>query len=281
MPLALRAPEPGTEFRRHRGRLALFRPRGQVDTYWNAYWQRDARLEAMWTAADRGELGEYDAIFRRHLRPDRLTVEAGCGPAHIVLALNRRGYRACGVDLDADVVSVARKRWPELDVHQGDVTRLEFPDASVGAYVSLGVAEHFEDSARPLLAEARRVLVPDGVALISVPYLNAARARHLSRASAHDPPPAEGLSFYQYYYDSHEFGAELAAAGFEVLDEVPLFPGNHLTRDHGLFSRYWNSRLNFERVRPFERRALDRLAAAPNWIKRRFAHMVMFVCRPR
>ena len=73
----------------------------------------------------------------------------------------------------------------------------------------------------------------------------------------------------------------LNEAGLEVVETHPLFVDNHLTRDHGLVSRYWNSRLHPTRTRRIERRLLAQLRYAPERLRRRWAHMLMFVCRPR
>lgn len=272
----LRAPTPGSAFHRHRGRLALFLPPREVKSYWNDYWRRDGKIGRMLEAAERGELGEYEDVFTRYLRPDRLTLEAGCGPAQIVLALHRRGYRVAGVDLDRDVLGMVHERMPELDVRQGDVFHLDLPDGSLGAYISLGVVEHFVDGPGAILREARRVLAKDGLALVSVPFLNPARARHLGRARE----CTNGLDFYQYYFEAADFARELAAAGLQVIEEVPLFVESHLTRDHGVFSRFWNSRANPERLRVYERRAFARFTSAPAWLRRPWAHMLLYVCRP-
>src|SRR6266508_3455485 len=107
----LRELDATSRFCRHRGRLALFRHAEQVKSYWHDYWQRRGKLQQLLELGERGGLGAYEALFSRTLRPEALTLEAGCGPAHVVNALHLRGYRVAGVDLDADVVGWVRAHY--------------------------------------------------------------------------------------------------------------------------------------------------------------------------
>ena len=59
-----------------------------------------------------------------------------------------------------------------MPVIQGDILDLKYPDAHFDAYISQGVIEHFEEGPQQALNEAWRVLKPDGLAFITVPYLN-------------------------------------------------------------------------------------------------------------
>ena len=67
---------------------------------------------------------------------------------------------------------VARARDPALRLVRGDVVASPFKDASFDAVFSSYVAEHFETGPDALLREIRRVLKPDGLLLIVVPYNN-------------------------------------------------------------------------------------------------------------
>ena len=269
-----RAPKLHTRFHRHRGRLALFQQAANGREYWREYWTPPRRA-ALLNAATTGGLGELAPGIETWLPKQHLVLEAGCGPGHVVAALRARGYRARGVDFEPQVVSFVNAAAPELDVRIGDVTRLDLPDASVGAYLSLGVIEHFEAGPEAALAEARRVVRPDGVALISVPFLNTGRTQLLEalRSAPHDDE-----QFHQYYFDEADFAAVLREAGFAPIETFPYAVEAYLTREHAILSRLWRTRLARERVkRPLRRAFTD----ASRWVRSRYGHMLMMVCRRR
>jgi len=77
---------------------------------------------------------------------------------------------ACDCEyLSLDYPATARSYGSRPDVF-GDACELPFVDASIDTVLLLEVLEHVAD-ARPVLAEIARVLKPDGLLLISVPFL--------------------------------------------------------------------------------------------------------------
>ncbi|MFG3707686.1 methyltransferase domain-containing protein [Micromonospora sp. NPDC047670] len=91
----------------------------------------------------------------------RAVVDAGCGSGRAVAELAERGAHAIGVDLDPDMIAVARKRWPTGEFHVGDAYELPLETGSVSGYRADKVLHTLDDPARAV-AEARRVLAPDG-----------------------------------------------------------------------------------------------------------------------
>jgi SAM-dependent methyltransferase len=171
----------------------------------------------------------------RCLVPGRLFLEGGCGPAHWVRYYQRRGHRVLGIDFAARTVERVRELYPEIDVRQGDVQALPLEDGSVHTYYSGGVVEHFEEGPDRALAEARRVIAPDGWFLCSVPDASPLRTRWLYRGPGLDgegtrthplarpvrepgvdTSPPSGTTFYQYAFTEAELGERLERAGFSV-----------------------------------------------------------------
>lgn len=95
----------------------------------------------------------------------RRVVDAGCGSGRAVAEMAERGARAVGVDVDPEMIAVARKRWPASEFHVGDVCELPLETASVAGYRADKVLHTLEDPARAV-AEARRVLAPGGRAVL-------------------------------------------------------------------------------------------------------------------
>lgn len=95
----------------------------------------------------------------------RTVVDAGCGGGRAVAELAERGARAVGVDLDPEMIAVARDRWPAGEFHVGDAYELPLDTASVAGYRADKVMHMLDDPARAV-AEARRVLAPGGRAVV-------------------------------------------------------------------------------------------------------------------
>lgn len=271
----LRNPKPGTQFCRHNDRLALLHPARDHLDYWRSYWENATRVRSE-SSVSLAELGEVGNLLADHVPHDSPVLEAGCGPARFVKALKNYGCTVIGVDYEPQTIDAARQSFPDLDLRLGNVLALDFPSEYFGAYVSLGVVEHFENGPHAALAEARRVLTSDSVALISVPYLNPGRARHLERLPQSEPIPP-GLSFHQYYFSGREFTQFLEQAGFQVLDKAYYDGRAYLLREHPFVSRFWQSRFCRERLKSWIRPVLRRKTLDCRAV---FAHMSMYVCRP-
>ncbi|WP_199486326.1 methyltransferase domain-containing protein [Actinomadura logoneensis] len=88
-------------------------------------------------------------------------VDVGCGTGRAVAELAERGVRATGVDLDEQMIAVARTRHPDADFRVASAEALPLPDASVDGYRADKVFHALHDPAEAL-TEARRVLTPGG-----------------------------------------------------------------------------------------------------------------------
>ncbi len=269
------APKPGHVFRRHRNRLALFRPGGDLQGYWREYWSETLRTSQL-DRGRAGDLNEFEDLVDKYVSRDLPVLDAGCGPGQYVAAFKARGFKAKGVDLDAEVVAFVNKASPDLDVRQGDVRALDVPTGSIGCYLALGIIEHFEGGPEPALAETRRVLHPDGVALLSAPYLNPRRAA-LLKGLIERPSPDDGLQFHQYYFSEGDLSALLRSAGLGVVARFPYAVEGFLRREHPFWARFWNSPLC---PGPLKARLRKRWATASLPERLRHGHMLLLVCRP-
>ncbi|RKN32475.1 methyltransferase domain-containing protein [Micromonospora musae] len=95
----------------------------------------------------------------------RTVVDAGCGSGRAVAELAERGAHAIGVDLDPEMIAVARERWPAGEFHVADACELPLETGSVSCYRAEKVLHTLADPLRAVL-EARRVLVPGGRAVL-------------------------------------------------------------------------------------------------------------------
>lgn len=91
----------------------------------------------------------------------RTVVDVGCGGGRAVAELAGRGARAIGVDLDPEMIAVARDRCPAGEFQVGDACALPLETGSVAGYRADKVLHMLPDPVRAV-AEARRVLAPGG-----------------------------------------------------------------------------------------------------------------------
>ncbi|HYU59188.1 MAG TPA: methyltransferase domain-containing protein [Solirubrobacterales bacterium] len=114
--------------------------------------------------------GAFNPTWQRHvaayalcadLLPAGRTLDLGCGVGHSYALLAPR--TTVGVDIDADALSSQ-----DRETHVADMRALPFADASFDSVLAVQSLEHAPDPDR-VLAEARRVLAPGGVAVFVTP----------------------------------------------------------------------------------------------------------------
>jgi SAM-dependent methyltransferase len=108
--------------------------------------------------------------FAQRLVEGQRVLDAACGEGYGSAMLAARAASVSGVDLSAEAVAHARRRYraPGLSFEQADCLALPFADDSFDRVVSFETLEHLEDH-NGLLREFRRVLRADGLLLISSP----------------------------------------------------------------------------------------------------------------
>ena len=173
-------------------------------------------------AASYGAHGErrVDAFFAalrrrkvdRHVQPGAVLVDLGCGHAGSLLAAYS-GTIERGIGFDVDVGPPPAEN-VQLHAQRVD-TPLPLPDASADVVTCLAVIEHVD---RPdvLAAEARRILRPGGVLVVTTPAAQAKPILELISVRLRLIDPAEILDHKRYYRPS-TLRAELERAGFAAV----------------------------------------------------------------
>ncbi|MFC1769891.1 class I SAM-dependent methyltransferase [Nitrospirota bacterium] len=157
----------------------------------------------------------------RYLPANSRVIEGGCGLGAWCEWLKRHGHSVVGIEYFKEVVDQAKMLSPAVDIQQGDILKLDFPDDSFDSYVSLGVIEHFEEGPGQALNEMHRVLKDEGLAFVTVPYEN--RIRNLivhplrSLLKLIQNLSGKETYFWEYRYTKKELADALSSAGFKVL----------------------------------------------------------------
>ena len=129
----------------------------------------EAYAEHLATELDRKPLDRHLLNrFAEEARGRGPVADLGCGPGHVARYLHEQGVTVVGIDLSPGMVRVAKGLHPDLEVRVGDMTRLDLSDASLAGIVAFYAIVHFSpDELDAVFQEARRALMPGGLALIS------------------------------------------------------------------------------------------------------------------
>lgn len=95
-------------------------------------------------------------------------LDIGCGSGGLLSLLHERGHSVCGIEPNADLVTLANKLHPELRVVQGTGADMDRVVGQFDAVTIIDVLEHIEDDRGQL----RRIwdrLVPGGQLTVLVP----------------------------------------------------------------------------------------------------------------
>jgi ubiquinone/menaquinone biosynthesis C-methylase UbiE len=106
--------------------------------------------------------------FAEDLRGKGLVYDLGCGPGHVARYLRDHGVQIRGLDLSAEMVSVAERLSPDILFEQGDMSALQLTDNSLtGVVLFYSIIHIARKNVRSVLHELKRVLCPAGKLLMA------------------------------------------------------------------------------------------------------------------
>lgn len=131
--------------------------------------------------------------------------DLGCGTGRITQHLHELGLDAFGVDLSEGMLDQARNLYPHLSFTQGDITKLDLEDDSLGGAVVWYSTVNMPAEAVPW-QEFHRVVKPGGHLLHA--FKLGDQVRHLDHAYGHD------VDLDIYWHDIDETANNASKAGF-------------------------------------------------------------------
>jgi SAM-dependent methyltransferase len=200
-------------------------------------------------------------------------LDAGCGEGLYSRYLKSLGARVVGIDGSEKMLHFARQREPEIEVKIADLMEpLDFAPASFDAVVSAGVLMSLP-RLDTFLAEARRILTPDGVLAISVnhpaftgPTMTLYRpmwAKWLGRPFAglafsyfEPPPDASGAPYPLYHRTIEAYVDAFRSAGFHIdrITEPHDLPQDILDKNDVEYATRLPRFMFFKLINPADRR---------------------------
>jgi len=106
----------------------------------------------------------------RELSSDKIVLDIACGEGYGSNLLAMVAQHVVGVDIAEDVIAYARNKYRKdnLTFKVGSCSDIPLEDASVDLVVCFETIEH-HDKHREMLAEFKRILLPNGILIISSP----------------------------------------------------------------------------------------------------------------
>jgi ubiquinone/menaquinone biosynthesis C-methylase UbiE len=136
------------------------------DTMKNLATQYNAIATAFSAVHDEDENSNRDnrAVFYTHLNgigPGTQLLDVGCGDGLDLAHYSRLGAEVKGIDASSEMLAIARKRLPGVELHCGDFSSMPFADESFDMVVSKYALQIAPDMRR-VFEEMHRVLKPGG-----------------------------------------------------------------------------------------------------------------------
>lgn len=185
-------------------------------------------------------------------------VELGCGLGRFVGYLSKKRYDITGIEINQKTVKAVNKIAPELDVKQGNVANLSFPNNSISGVISLGVIKHFIEGPKKPLVEMYRILKPGCYAVVTTTSFNYLRrikyflglgimneknwlnfkksnfirkifgktlvrkSHPLANLPYSERKRASVETFFSYFFTKREFEIQIEQVGFKIVESIPI-----------------------------------------------------------
>ncbi len=140
---------------------------------WDEIWSQRGLVRTFIAAVREGMHTLHRRVLARHLTPETLLLELGCGPATLTLSVAPHIRALVGLDVSEEALRQARQNASARGVTnatfvQGDCRSVPF-DRAFDVVWSAGLIEHFFADDVAVVRQHLRAAAPDGIVLLSVP----------------------------------------------------------------------------------------------------------------
>jgi ubiquinone/menaquinone biosynthesis C-methylase UbiE len=161
--------------------------------------------------------------FRQYLNGGGMKIlESGCGSGRWMAFFEKLGNRAFGIDDSWGPLRLAREHDPDMSFVRGDALATSFKNDTFDAALSSYVAEHFPDGPEELFREIHRVLKPQGLFFVVVPFNNSLRRYIVNPILMLFwkiwKMRGKGLGFTEFRYTRAEMDGFLRRTNFEIVE---------------------------------------------------------------
>lgn len=113
---------------------------------------------------------ELKFLFDDYLASGDKVLDLGCGNGRFFEFCMNKNVDYLGIDPSEKLIEIAKTRYPQAKFQVGDAMQLPFPDNSFDKVYSIAVFHHIpsSESRSMFLEEARRVLKPNGLLILTV-----------------------------------------------------------------------------------------------------------------
>lgn len=252
----------------------------EVKKQWDEVWRID-NIERNMAKLD---YPEYWEIFDKYISKEDKLIEAGCGLGKWINYFSTRGYNITGIDYSTVAIEALKEYNSSFKVELGDITAIPFENESFNVYLSFGVLEHLqrEEVLQKAIDEIYRILTLNGVAIITIPYLNIANFKfalwnHIWSWKT------ENKNFFEYNYTIKSFLSHFDLKNkFEieaiVPENIPLILKRKRKYRKNNPTHQFNTNLNEKGLKRW-----DELLSYPDssFIRRQNSHLMIYVLRKK
>ena len=141
------------------------------------------------------------SLIPKNLKGKKL-LDLGCGPGIHLRKYYKRGAICSGVDLSSEMIRLAKKQNPKIELKVGSVYKINFKTGSFDIITASFVMDHVSDL-KKAVCEIKRVLKKGGLFIFSIPHPTSMMFRNSKGAYV----PTNS------YYDNTVYYYNLAGAG--------------------------------------------------------------------
>jgi ubiquinone/menaquinone biosynthesis C-methylase UbiE len=155
---------------------------------------------------------------------DQRLLDVGCGTGHHLHELRARQFQVAGVDGSEEMLKVARRINPGVDIRYADVEALPFESGSFDWILSIEVLRYLPDF-RQTVKEMGRVIAPGGTAVVTAcPRFSLNLYTLVNRVGASGK--VSGLTpLRQYFTTERELVGGFKDAGFDRVEVHGVYAG--------------------------------------------------------